>query len=216
MSALAGKAPLHPRRFRLTDRLDSPYLPSPPTMHKSSLFLALAITPVFLFASCGAPPGMTKLAQPLTNGPILGALFNPEKLTPETEAYLKQQDLLGAYRKDPSAMIISLRKGLTGSSPSQHRVALIELCSDQGDRLAKGEPHQAAGYHLAAAELAFPSAASSQSSARRDQFRAAYNHSAGQLTRILFDLQWRPSKNSINKTGSRPSGKCLPKKATTR
>jgi pimeloyl-ACP methyl ester carboxylesterase len=157
------------------------------TMKQFIQLAAGAIAPVLFLTSCGSPPGMTLLDTPLTNGPILSALFNPDKLTPETQAYLEEQDLARAYHQDPSTTIIGLRKGLTADSSSQHRAALIELCSDQGDRLAKSEPNQAVGYHLTAAELAFPSASASQASDRNKELRAAYNHSSGQVARILFD-----------------------------
>lgn len=130
---------------------------------------------------------MTKLDQPRTTDPVQAALFNPNQLTPETSAYLSQQNLAGAYRKDPAGTIVALRSGLSAESSSPRRMALIELCTDQGVRLAGSEPHQAVGYHLAAAELAFKAANSSKASESRKRYRAVYNHSSGQVARILFE-----------------------------
>ena len=156
-------------------------------MSPSIRLIFLVSIPVLFLASCASPPGMTKLEQPRTSDPSLALLFDPGELTPETEACLGQEDLAGAYRTDPTATIISLREGLKDGSSRQYRVALIELCSDQGDRLAKTEPLQAVGYHLAAAEFAFKAANSSQASAQRKHYRAVYNHSSGQVARILFE-----------------------------
>jgi hypothetical protein len=149
--------------------------------------VGLLTAPFLLLASCGSPPGVILRSNPLVDGSILRTLFHPDKLTPETQAYLKEQGILAAYRKDPSETILSLRGQLTESSPAIHRLSLIELCMDQGDRLVTRKPLQAIGHHLAAAELALHAANSSQMSEHQKLFRSSYNHSAGQVARILFD-----------------------------
>jgi triacylglycerol esterase/lipase EstA (alpha/beta hydrolase family) len=163
-------------------------------MSRLTILFPFVATSVLFLAACSSPTVITA-ENPFTSSPLMQALLNPGKLSPATEAFLKERDLVNAYKKDPAGTISTLRSHL-GTNPSRSdRLALIELCSDTAENLAKTDPVRAAAYHLATAEIAFPVAMASTPSPE-DPFVTAYNHSTGRVAQLLFDNKHDWSKTS--------------------
>ncbi len=164
---------------------------------KSRQTIAAAIACGLFVCSC-ASPGIKRLDQPLASSPLVGDLINSNRLTPGTRAVLGGGEQIRAYRRDPAQAISALREDLGPAPTGAERLALIELCSDTGDRLADEDSRAAVGYHLAAAELAFEPAIAAAGSGKSDDapLAAAYNHSAGRVATILFNSAYSWNKSA--------------------
>ncbi len=142
-----------------------------------------------LLSSCATPRGIKVLDRPIVPSASAADFFAPDRLTGATREFLVKENLLAAYRADPAGAIASLHPG-TGRGPSpKHRLALAELCSDTGGNLASGNAGKAAGYHLAAAGLAYRGLG--RGGADAVALRRAYNFSTGQAAKLLFDSGFR-------------------------
>ena len=84
-----------------------------------------------------------RLTEPLTDSPLIGDLLDTERLTPVTRAYLEERGLEGVYRGDPAETISTLHEKMTADGAPEHRLAIGELCTDMGERLAEAEPRVA-------------------------------------------------------------------------
>ncbi len=164
---------------------------------KSRQNIAGAVACGLLVCSC-ASPGIKRLDQPLASSPLVGDLVNSNRLTPGTQAILREGERKRAYRRDPAQAISALREDVGPSPTAAERLALVELCSDTGHRLTDEDSRAAVGYYLAAAELAFePAIAAAGSGKSTDApLAAAYNHSAGQVATILFNSGHSWSKSA--------------------
>ncbi len=145
------------------------------------------LTASLFMASCSAVPHVKELKIPILNSAFVGKLINPKKFTAQTQALLEKRELLLDARRNPSEVIITLRKSLHETPSTELRVALVEVCSNSGERAASGNPMEAVGYHLAAAEAALPGALKSGGEDTRDELREMYNFSCGRAAKILFD-----------------------------
>jgi len=190
-----------------------------PIMQTSSRTLIAVIGAAFILTSCSVP-GVKLVTRPITDSVIVGTLLNPKKVTPETKAHLAEEGLTSVYRKDPAEAVRILSERLATDSSHGQRRALIELCSDTGEKLSEEDAYLAAGYHLKAADLAFEEALDySPSETELDELVAAYNHSSGQVLRLLFDAghDWNetaiiegPGKTYRLKTRTRGDGIVVP------
>jgi hypothetical protein len=157
--------------------------PAPPRSRSSKLFwLGLAAT--VLLASCAAPK-VKELPRPVYDSPVLNALVDPAKLTPESQRYLQEQNLLQVYRSDPALAANTLRTRINAGAPPQASLALAEVYANTGDSLDSDALVEATGYHLAAAELTLPLALNSNNQIALD----AYNFSCSRTAQLLFELR---------------------------
>lgn len=165
----------------------------------------LAVSQALLLVSCSDP--MVKvLVKPIVATPVLDALLSPDKLTGDTKAYLKERNLYKTYQRDPDLVMLSLSREDRSAMSSVHRIALVELCSNAGDRAGVRDVNKAVGYHLAAADLSLAGALVSveRSKAETEELVVAYNHSVGRVAKLLFDTghSWdrTASFNGLGKT----------------
>ena len=164
--------------------------PEPHPKSNSGRKLALLlIGGLALFSASCSAPGVKILTQPITDSALVGSLLNSNQLTEASKSYLESQGLVGTYRKDPAAAIAELQTRLDSDPSHELRLSLIELCNDTGARLAPTAPEEAAGYHLAAADLAFEVGTSRPELVdEREELVAAYNFSAGRVATLLFEI----------------------------
>lgn len=156
------------------------------TMNLNQIRLSMALA-ILLLSSCSSVPIVKELRVPILNSAFAGELLHPKKFTKQTHALLEARNLLQDARDKPAEVVIVLQRSL-GDDPSlQVRLALVEVCSDEGDSLAASEPMRAVGYHLAAAEAALPGALKGRDAGKRDELRELYNFSCGRVADILFE-----------------------------
>ncbi len=147
------------------------------------------IAAVFFTVSCTTPK-VHILDRPAARKGGATASQVHARLSRESASYLRERGLRNAFRVDPKTVIFELREALPTTLASGDRLALARLCSEQGDRLASSDPEEAIGYHLAAAELSFERAAGGAKAGMGDYpYTVAYNHCAGQVAELLFNLE---------------------------
>ena len=148
-----------------------------------SCFVGLAIAGVL--SSCGTP-GVKMGKKPIAESPLMAVLVNPKALTPEARWRLREENLLGTYRRDPAEAVAVLQKSLDESPSMERRLELAELCSKTGDRLFEKEPDVALGYYLKTAELAFDNYRAQEDDRGREALRSVYNHGCQRVARLLY------------------------------
>ena len=148
--------------------------------------LCLCLAAATLLASCAAP-GVKELARPVYDSPVLNALVNPAQLTPDSQRYLQEQNLLQVYRTNPDRAAKTLRTKIDAGAPPQAHLALAEFYANTADSLDSDALAEAVGYHLAAAELTLPLALKSNNQIALD----AYNFSCGRTAQLLFEFRSR-------------------------
>ena len=143
-------------------------------------------------ASCSSVQKVTELDIPVLSSLVSMQLINPAEFTEPTEELLESEGLLQGYRRNPSDVVVELRRMLSKNPAAELQLALIEVCSDTGERLASSEPMIAVGYHMAAAEVALPGALKDSNTESHKTMLEAYNFSCGRVAKILFnnDHDW--------------------------
>ena len=147
---------------------------------------------IAFLTSCSSVPYVRELDFPILESSFVGELIDPDKFTEQTHELLEERDLLHDFYRHPDEVVIALRRSLA-ENPSAHlRMALIEVCSNSGDRLASDEPLKAVGYHLAAIEEALPAAMKGGETEELEHLREMYNYSCGKVAQILYksDHDW--------------------------
>ncbi|MCF6311554.1 MAG: hypothetical protein L3J39_03800 [Verrucomicrobiales bacterium] len=140
--------------------------------------------------SCASKGQVKEHRLPIVGSRIVQRLINPEKLTDETRNLLKEEGLLRWYKHHPTRVVVALRKKLDTQPSTKLRLALVEVCSDTGERLLDRNNNRAMGFHLAAAEIALQGSlqkGSSNTAEAREQLLGAYDYSCGRVARILFE-----------------------------
>lgn len=154
-----------------------------------SVFLRSTVLVVaVIVTSCSSIPKVTELHIPVLNSLALTQLINPAEFTIATEEILEGEGLLQDYHKDPAKVVIELRRMLGENPSAELRLALIEVCSDTGERWALSDPMSSVGYHIAAAEVALPGAMAQSGSPAKETMLEAYNFSCGRAAKILFNV----------------------------
>ncbi len=154
-------------------------------MFPLKLFLPLLVT---LGLTACLNPAAKEVDVPLAATPELVDVLNYRRLSGPSRDYLESRDLSHAFRKDPLGLIVTLQRELDASPTPALRQALAELCMDLAGQRQAARPEEAIGLYLAAAELAFQAkAGESMLTEAQPELLAAYNFSAGQVARLLFD-----------------------------
>lgn len=169
-------------------------------MRHSLAILTLAATIPFL-GGCSTT-GVKELRKPLTDNSLAAEILNPRRLSPETREILREEGLAAGQRKDRDAAITELDRRFRENPTPGYRVALAELCVNEGNTLArKSEPVDSVGYFLCAAEFAYPEVIGGKASPEREVLTKIYNHSCSRVATILFEAtvdKSRPGKRTIS------------------
>jgi len=145
-------------------------------------FSLLPILLALLVAGC-VNPGARIHQRPVV-GAVADTLEKPDGLDRETAKLLRREGLLREFRRDPAAAIRKLNQSWSGNLTESRRAGLASVCSAAASRVPDQE---ALGFHLTAAEFAWPLAIAEQTTDDRRWGRVIHKHCSGEVAEGLFE-----------------------------
>ena len=159
--------------------------------------LALVLT--LLLASCSGPR-LDRLDRPVAETGTAQSRSVVSALERTTRATLKEEDLLALYREDPREGIRVLADRHRREPTESRRLALVEMCLDEGDRQTGPRPLIAMGHYLDGASLCEQQALAVAGRTVGTPDQRSYNYVAARTARLLHE-QPRSEVRSVNAPG---------------
>jgi len=155
---------------------------------------AVVLLPVLV--GCSTPGARVRSSAVV--GTVAETLPKADGLDQQTRELLSREGLLATFRRDPSDAVRQLHQRWSGDLDESRRAGLASVCSAAAGR---SDPAVAPGFHLAAAEFAWPLAIADPTSDARRRCRAIHSNSSGELAEHLFGVGGPDAFGTRRETG---------------
>lgn len=154
----------------------------------------MALTGACLVLISCSGPSISILDQSVSGGKSVRKLLSAETLDPASKLTLKKNQLQKLYRSDPDQAIQKMWALYKKQPTDDRKIAIAEMCFDQGLGLSETQPKKALGYYLDSAKLCKVTPTQKTDLTYSTKPSVLYKHAVANVVQILQNKQFHAVK----------------------